>query len=119
MDTENLHVIEEERSVPVSAPKKLKSVKLIAPLRLIKSGKVADRSGNRKTTKHRASPYEIPQSGGCSPPPVLIQSPEDVRNTRQYRPLVCPLRPDGATQPSNDSTFYKAFGRGFCSVVKN
>ncbi len=54
MEAENLHVIEEERSVPVSAPRKPKGVKLMAPLKLIRSGKMADRSGNRKVTKHMA-----------------------------------------------------------------
>ena len=54
MEAENLHVIEEERSVPVSAPRKPKRVKLMAPLKLIRSGKMADRSGNRKATKHMA-----------------------------------------------------------------
>jgi hypothetical protein len=52
MEAENLHVIEEERSVPVSAPRKPKRVKLMAPMKLIRSDKMADRSGNRKVTRH-------------------------------------------------------------------
>jgi hypothetical protein len=44
----------------------------------------------------KTSPYPFQVFlGGCSPPPVLIQSPDDVRYTHQYRPLVCPIRPDG------------------------
>jgi hypothetical protein len=54
MEEENLHVIEEERSVPVSAPRKPKRFKLMAPLNLIRSGKMTDRSGNRKVTRHIA-----------------------------------------------------------------
>ncbi len=54
METENLHVIEEERWVPVTAPRKPKRVKLMAPLKLIRSGKMADRSGNRKVTRQMA-----------------------------------------------------------------
>jgi hypothetical protein len=45
-------MIEEERSVIVSAPRKPKPVKLMVPLKLIRSGKMADRSDNHKTTKH-------------------------------------------------------------------
>jgi hypothetical protein len=52
MEAENLHVIEEERSVPVSVPRKPKRFKLMAPLNLIRSGKMTDRSGNRKVTRH-------------------------------------------------------------------
>ena len=54
MDAENHFMIEEERTVPMPAPKKPKRFKLVAPLRLIRSGKMADRLGNRKATKHRA-----------------------------------------------------------------
>ncbi len=52
MESEKLHVIKEERSVPVSAPRKTKRVKLMVPLKLIRSVKMVDRSGNRKVTKH-------------------------------------------------------------------
>jgi hypothetical protein len=52
MEVENLHVIEEESSVPVSASRKPKRVKLMAPLKLIRSGKMSDRSDNHKVTKH-------------------------------------------------------------------
>jgi hypothetical protein len=44
-------VIEEECSVPVSAPRKPKQVKLMAPLKVIRSGKMTDRSDNPKVTK--------------------------------------------------------------------
>ncbi len=54
MEAENLHVIEEERSVTVSAPRKPKRVKLMAPLKLIRSGKIPDRSGHHKVTKNMA-----------------------------------------------------------------
>jgi hypothetical protein len=53
-DAEHLLMIEEEHLVPVSASRKPKLVKLVAPLRLIRSGKMADRLGNRKAAKHRA-----------------------------------------------------------------
>jgi hypothetical protein len=53
MEAENLHVIEEERSVPVSTPRKPKRVKLMTP-KLIRSGKMTDRSDNHKVTKHMA-----------------------------------------------------------------
>jgi hypothetical protein len=37
--------------VPVTVPRKPKRVKLMAPLKLIRSSKMADRSGNRKVTR--------------------------------------------------------------------
>ncbi len=60
MEAESLHVMEEEsldmmeaeRLVPVSAPIKPKRLRLRAPVSLIRSGKMTDRSGNRKATKH-------------------------------------------------------------------
>jgi hypothetical protein len=52
MDTENPFMIEEECTVTMSAPNKPKRFKLGAPVRLIRSDKMADRSGNRKAKKH-------------------------------------------------------------------
>jgi hypothetical protein len=54
MDAENPFMIEEERTVPMPAPRKPKRFKLVSPLRLIRSGNMADRSVNRKAKKHMA-----------------------------------------------------------------